>query len=66
MFDCYLYLTKRFWHAISPHSSFNLFKNVCGTPADCEKKDLISIYRGALISGNVNISVYLNKLANNF
>ena len=30
------------------------------------KKDLISMYRGALISGNVNISVYFNKLANNF
>ena len=30
------------------------------------KKDLISMYRGALDSGFVNISVYLNKLANNF
>ena len=30
------------------------------------KKDLISMYRGALDSGFVNISIYLNKLANNF
>ena len=38
-------------------------------PADIErkeKKDLISMYRRALINGNVNISVHFNKLANNF
>ena len=29
MFGRYLKKTKRFWHAISLHSSFNLFKNVC-------------------------------------
>ena len=29
------------------------------------KKDLISLYHGALVSGFVNISVYFNKLANN-
>ena len=28
--------------------------------------NLISLYRGALVSGFVNISVYLNKSANNF
>ena len=28
--------------------------------------DLISMYQGTLVSGNVNISVYFNKLANNF
>ena len=34
--------TKRFWHAISPHNGFNLFKNVCErswrwsiAPVDC-------------------------------
>ena len=62
---------KRFWHAISPHSSFNIFKNVCERSwryflPIARKKDLISMYRGALVSGNVNISVYFNKLANNF
>ena len=30
------------------------------------KKGLISMYQGALLSGNVNISVYFNKLANSF
>ena len=30
------------------------------------KKDLISMYRGALVSGLVNISVYFNKLAIDF
>ena len=30
------------------------------------KKDLISLYHGALVSGFVNISVCFNKLANNF
>ena len=30
------------------------------------KKDLISTYQGALVSGFVNISVYFTKLANNF
>ena len=29
------------------------------------KQDLISMYRGALVSGFVNASVYFNKLANN-
>ena len=29
------------------------------------KKDLISMHRGALVRGFVNISVYFNKLANN-
>ena len=35
---------------------------------DCwnRKKDLISMYRGTLVSGFANISVYFNKLANNF
>ena len=28
------------------------------------KKDLIGMYRGAVVSGFVNISVYFNKLAN--
>ena len=30
------------------------------------KKYLISMYRGALVSSNVNISVYFTKLVNNF
>ena len=30
------------------------------------KKDLISMYRSALVSGFVNILVFFNKLANNF
>ena len=30
------------------------------------KKDLISTYQGALVSGFVNISFYFTKLANNF
>ena len=30
------------------------------------KRDLISTYQGALVSGFVNISVYFTKLANNF
>ena len=30
------------------------------------KKGLISMYRNALVSGFVNISVYFNKLTNNF
>ena len=56
---CYLYWTKRFWQAISPHSSFNFFKNVCERSwrylqPIARKKDLISMHRGALISGNVN------------
>ena len=29
------------------------------------KKDFISMYHGALVSGFVNISVYFNKLVNN-
>ena len=31
-----------------------------------EKKDLISMIRDTLVSGFVNISVYFNKLPNNF
>ena len=30
------------------------------------KNDLISMYRGALVSSFVIISVYFNKIANNF
>ena len=30
------------------------------------KENLISMYQGALVSGNVNISVNFNKLANSF
>ena len=30
------------------------------------QKDLISIYRGSLVSGFVTILVYFDKLANNF
>ena len=30
------------------------------------KRDLISTYQSALVSGFVNISVYFTKLANNF
>ena len=30
------------------------------------KRDLISTYQGALVSGFVNILVYFTKLANNF
>ena len=39
-----------------------------GDLLDCynRKKDLISMYRDTLVSGFVNISVYVNKLANNF
>ena len=37
-----------------------------GLIARIEKKDLISMYHGALVSGFVNISVYFNKLPNNF
>ena len=33
---------------------------------ESKKPDLISMYRGTLVSGFVNISVYFNKLANNF
>ena len=35
-------------------------------PADCYKEGFDYRYRGVLVSGNVNISVYFNKLANNF
>ena len=31
-----------------------------------QKKDLISMYRDALVKGFVKISVYFNKFANNF
>ena len=34
--------------------------------AFARKKDLISMYRRALVSGFRNILVYFNKLANNF
>ena len=55
----------------SLHRSFSLFKNVCERSwrylqPIARKKDLISVCRGALVSGNVNSSVYFNKLANNF
>ena len=51
--------------------NFNLCKNVCERSWRYHqpigrKEDLISMYRGALVSGNVNISLYFNKLANNF
>ena len=44
------------WHAILPHSSFNLFKNVCETygdsrqPADCQKEGfaVLQTFRSAL------------------
>ena len=47
---------KRFWQAISPHSSFNLFKSVCErsweiAPADCKKEGKNckkKLYRAAL------------------
>ena len=47
------------------------FKNVCERSwrylqSIDRKKDLLSMYRGALVSVNVNISVYFNKLANHF
>ena len=56
MFGCYLQKTKRFLHVISSHSSFNLFKKVCERSwrqlqPIARKKDLISMYRGALVSG---------------
>ena len=48
----------------------SIFLKTCvkdhGLQSVARKKDLISMYRGALVSGNVNISVYFNKLANNF
>ena len=34
--------------------------------AVAKKKDLISMYHGALVSGFVNISVYFNKLVKIF
>ena len=56
MFGCYLKKMKRFLHAISPHSSFNLFKNVCERPwrylqPIVRKKDLTGMFRGAFVSG---------------
>ena len=62
MFGCYLQKTKRFWHAFSPHSSFNLFKNVCERSwrqlqPISRKRDLINMNRGARVSGFVNVSV---------
>ena len=66
MFGRYLWKTKRFWNAILPRSSFNLWlKRVWRIMeialADCyKKKNLISMYRGALVSGFVNMLVYLN------
>ena len=50
-------------NAILPHGSFNLFKNVCERSwrylqLIARKKDLISIYIGALlVNGKVNILV---------
>ena len=56
-----------FDYAISPRDRFNLVKGVCERSCRLlEKKDLISMHRGALVSGFVNILVYFNKLANNF
>ena len=71
MYGRYLQKTKRFSHAISPHSSFNLFKNVCERLQRqlcpiTRKKDLISMYRGTLVSAFVNILVYFNRLVTNF
>ena len=71
MYGRYLQKTKRFSHAISPHSSFNLFKNVCERSwrqlcPITRKKDLISMYRGTLVSAFVNILVYFNRLVTNF
>ena len=71
MFGRYLYKTKRFRQAILPHSSFNLFKNVCERSwrqlqPIARKKDLITRYQNDLVSGFVNILVFFNKLANNF
>ena len=51
--------------------SFNLLKNMCERswrqlqPIE-GKEVMIRMYRGTLVSGSVNISVYFNKLANNF
>ena len=66
MFGRYLWKTKRFWNEISPHGSFNLrLKRVWRAMeialADCyKKKNLISMFRGDLVSGFVNMLVYLN------
>ena len=52
MFDCYLQKTKRFLHAISP-----LYKRVSKimeiAPVDSRKKDLTSMYQGALLAVQV-------------
>ena len=56
MFGRYLQKTKRFWHAISPHSCLNLFRNMCERSwrqiqPIARKMDLTGMYRGALDSG---------------
>ena len=54
------------------HTSYSSFSHVWKIVEiallDCynRKKDLISMYPGTLVSGFPNISVYFNKLANNF
>ena len=40
--------------------------DVTWKPPISKKKELISMYPGALVSGFVNISVFFNKLVNNF
>ena len=51
--------------------SFNLLKNMCERSwrqlqPIAGKKVMIRMYQGTIVSGSVNISVYFNKLANNF
>ena len=50
-----------FDHAGSPDSTFNLVKTRVK-----DRADLISMDRGALVIGFVNMSVYFSKLGNNF
>ena len=57
---------KRFWRAISLHSSSNLFKNVSQIMEIASRlleriKDLIRMHLGALVSGFVNILVLFYK-----
>ena len=64
-------LRSAFTCNFTAYSSFNLFKNVCGRSwrllqPIARKRDLFSMYRGALVKGFVKISVYFNKSANNF
>ena len=52
-------------------SSFNFWVETLDAPdfvldMIARKKDLISMYRRALVNGFMNILVYFNKLANNF